>query len=291
MRKFKWRVLPALLAIVAFAVAFAPPAFANTITLSSGVTPVLVTDSVFGGPVVAKVVPPCCSAWAAPITGSQWISPRLDYLGFNTTYTTTFVLPANALSPSLSVISMADNSANISLNTTQFQTRNTAACRADFLAPLTASTTSGFVVGVNTLSFAVDNCIGGFGLNATGLDFVATVTYSLDTTPPSVSVSLVPIKVEAGEGLFAVSFSCTDDVGVVSSSASLNGIAVSDGQRVKLELSDDSSTRFHKGLLKIEAPSFLLKGTCADAAGNVGTATASPTFAADSDDDSDSDSR
>lgn len=182
MKKFKWRVLPALLAIVAFAVAFAPSAFASTITLSSGVTPVLVTDSVLGGPVAATIVPPCCGAWATPITGSFWISPRSDYLGYNTTYTTTFVLPANALSPSLSVISMADNSADISLNTTQFQTRNSSSCNADFFAPLTASTTSGFVAGVNTLSFAVDNCIGGFGLNATGLDFVATVTYTLPPT-------------------------------------------------------------------------------------------------------------
>jgi hypothetical protein len=44
--------------------------------------------------------------------------------------------------------------------------------------PVSATTTSGLVPGVNTVTFNVDNCYPAAGQNPTGLDFVASITYS-----------------------------------------------------------------------------------------------------------------
>jgi len=61
----------------------------------------------------------------------------------------------------------------------------------------------------------------------------------VDTTPPEITASLEPICGEDDEGLFTVQFSATDDSGVESITATLNGITVTNGQTVKLELDDD----------------------------------------------------
>jgi len=108
-----------------------------------------------------------------------------------------------------------------------------------------------------------------------------------------VTANLVPIgEVDDDEGRFLVEFSCSDacDANPTVTSATLNGIAVSNGQVVELELEDDGQeVEFEDGVLEIEAPSFLLTVQCTDGAGNVGMATATPTFGLDDDDDEDDD--
>ena len=117
-----------------------------------------------------------------------------------------------------------------------------------------------------------------------------TVTITVvDTTPPDVTAALVPMgEVDDDEGTFRVEFSCSDscDTNPVITSATLNGIPVTNGQVVELELEDEGEQEVEEedGVLQIEAPSFELVVTCEDASGNVATATATPPFAEDGDD-------
>ena len=82
-------------------------------------------------------------------------------------------------------------------------------------------------------------------------------------------------------------FSCEDncDPNPVTT-ATLNGIAVSNGQIVSLEFDDEMEVDTEDGILEIEAPSFELVATCTDSAGNVGEATATLEPADDDDDSS-----
>ena len=104
------------------------------------------------------------------------------------------------------------------------------------------------------------------------------------------STELVPLDGDDDEGRFQVTFGCADecdpDAGVTS--ATLNGIEVTNGQVVELELDDEEDADFDDGVLEIEAPSFELVVVCEDAPGNVGSATATPRFVTE-DDDSDDD--
>jgi hypothetical protein len=61
--------------------------------------------------------------------------------------------------------------------------------------------------------------------------------------------------------------------------ASINGIPVSNGQIVQLEVEKKTKSHLEHGTLSIEAPSFTLNVSCADAAGNTSAAKASPAFA------------
>lgn len=117
----------------------------------------------------------------------------------------------------------------------------------------------------------------------------ATVTV-VDTTPPTVTAALVPVGEgdddddDSDEGRFRVEFSCADTCAAISSTtATLNGIAVVDGQVVELEIDDETEVEVEDGILEIEAPSFSLDVTCTDAFGNVGTAQATPTLGPDND--------
>src|SRR2546426_3241118 len=56
--------------------------------------------------------------------------------------------------------------------------------------------------------------------------------------------------------------------------ASINGVAVTDGQVVRLELDDDNKVRRKNGLLQIEARNIVLTVSATDASGNQATATA-----------------
>ena len=110
----------AALTVIAFS---APSASAQTsITVESGVgqvgsldPSVTATDSCVGTTTNATIVSPLGS-WAAPIGDSQWVSKNAGTVGCNGTYQATFTLPANAMSPSLTVTELADNSTNVSLN-------------------------------------------------------------------------------------------------------------------------------------------------------------------------------
>jgi hypothetical protein len=142
---------------------------------------VTVTDSCSGTAQQATIVSPYSGYWGAPISGSQWDGPNTTHIGCNGTYQTTFTLPAGATSPSISMNELADNSTDVSLNNNQpFISRNVPGqCETDYGGPpISGSTSSGFVTGVNTLTFNVDNCYPSHGENNTGLDFVATVTYT-----------------------------------------------------------------------------------------------------------------
>ena len=146
--------------------------------------PVTVTDSCLGTTTNATIVPPYSDSgghWISPIGDSQWDSVNAGSHGCNATYQATFTVPADAISPSLSVTELADNSTNVSLNGNQpFITGNVPGqcVRAYDGPPVSGTTTSGLVPGVNTLTFNVDNCYPALGQNPTGLDFVATVTYA-----------------------------------------------------------------------------------------------------------------
>ena len=81
--------------------------------------------------------------------------------------------------------------------------------------------------------------------------------------------------------------------GVSGITASLNGIAVTNGQLVKLKTvkKGPQKSKREDGKLQIEAVSFLLTVAARDAAGNVGTATAAPVFARNGKDDDGKDER
>jgi hypothetical protein len=151
---------------------------------------VTVTDSCLGTTTNATIVPPYSDSggyWVSPIGDSQWDSVDAGSHGCNATYQATFTLPADAISPSLSVTELADNSTNVSLNGNQpFITGNVPGqcVRAYDGPPVSGTTTSGLVPGLNTLTFNVDNCYPAAGQNPTGLDFVATITYSTGGGPP-----------------------------------------------------------------------------------------------------------
>jgi hypothetical protein len=182
-------ILRVLLLTAAVLAAGAAPASADTITIVSGNGPVLgpdpavqvVADSVASTtePRPATIRGVCCD-WASPLPGSQWIVPFTNGTGTAfTTYQTTFTLPVGAINPSISVTVLADNAATVRLNGTVFAAQG---CDAtNYFGPAqTYSTSSGFAPAVNTLTFDVSNS-GACGTGPSGLDFVATVTYDIDT--------------------------------------------------------------------------------------------------------------
>jgi large repetitive protein len=186
--------LAALLVLTALGVG-ASAASAASITLVSGSGAVDSPDlsvtftNSCGGSSQATIVPPY-GAWSGPISGTQWDSPNAGYGACGGTYQTTFTLPAGAMAPSITVSDLADNSANVSVNAGQpFITGNVAGqCESGFTGPpVSGSTSTGLVAGANTLSFSVDNC---GGQSATGIDFVATVTYgTAGASVPSLEAS------------------------------------------------------------------------------------------------------
>jgi hypothetical protein len=131
------------------------------------------------------------------------------------------------------------------------------------------------------------------------------LTVRIDKTPPTVTAALIAVgevgavgavgalgETEDREGRFRVQFACTDSLsGGVTASARLNAFTVANGQVVALEVDDETDAEFDRQgrLTELEAPSFSLVVTCTDAAGNQGTARATPRFPTDGDDDDDDD--
>jgi len=105
----------------------------------------------------------------------------------------------------------------------------------------------------------------------------AIIIDDTDTTPPVITASLVPLCGEDDEGFFRVEFSATDE-NLASVTAQLNGITVSDGQIVELELDDEFEIEFDDGILEIEANSFSLIVSASDSKGNSGTVEVIPSF-------------
>ena len=117
---------------------------------------------------------------STPAPESQWVSYSPNGANgspatLQTTYETTFTLPAGASNAALTVKVLADNRAELSLNGTVFGAQS--GCFGFSGPPSTFTTATGFVPGVNTLSFNVANPAAGCGAGPSGLDFVATVTY------------------------------------------------------------------------------------------------------------------
>lgn len=117
--------------------------------------------------------------------------------GISTLYRTTFTLPAGFSNPSLSVDVHADNAAIVYLNGVEIgrhPCHGTFTCEGGEFSgpPETFYTTNPapFQVGANTLQFDLWD----FGV-AAGLDYLATVTYTSDTTPPTVACSVTPNKI------------------------------------------------------------------------------------------------
>jgi len=93
--------------------------------------------------------------------------------------------------------------------------------------------------------------------------------------------------------LFRVEFNATDESGVGSITATLNGISVTNGQIVELELDDEEEVEFEDGILEIESSSFSLEVTASDDEGNTATVSVVPSFSdleeCDDDDDEEDD--
>jgi hypothetical protein len=79
---------------------------------------------------------------------------------------------------------------------------------------------------------------------------------------------------------FRVVFSATDPAGIRSLTATLNGVAVTNGQIVTLKLAKKGAQKVTRedGRLQIQALSFLLTVSATDNAGGSATATAAPVF-------------
>jgi uncharacterized repeat protein (TIGR01451 family) len=118
-----------------------------------------------------------------------------------------------------------------------------------------------------------------------------TVTVRV-TSPvlPTVSARLVSVN-KGGDDestqSFRVVFSATDPAGIRTLTATLNGVAVTNGQVVKLKLTKKGAQKVKRedGKLQIEATSFLLTVFATNTAGGSRTATAAPVFVKNGKDD------
>ena len=100
----------------------------------------------------------------------------------------------------------------------------------------------------------------------------------IDTSAPETTAALEPIKLPFGiKGWFRVSVSCVDVCDPDAAlSAKLNGIAVNNGQIVRLTLSRYTRAFKFLGVLFLSAPSFQLEANCNDNSDNVSSASAIP---------------
>ena len=140
-------------------------------------------------------------------------------------------------------------------------------------SPASGST---FAIGTTTVSCSAADNAG----NTRSASFLVRVA---DTTGPAVTAQLVKQK-KGGDDestqTFKVVFSASDAVGVAGVTATLNGVAVTNGQIVKLKTVKKGAQKVTRedGKLMIQATSFLLTVVARDAAGNATTATAVPVF-------------
>jgi hypothetical protein len=181
------------LALAAVAASDATPARAatgtQTITLASG------TGTEFLNGATWQSATSICTnaAWAAPLSGSSYVGlPGSDCnTGFNEAqgvFRNSFQLPAGFQNASISVSWLADNSAQVLLNGVRIGGNVDDGTTVYFQTPTTTSSSDPlFLAGTNELTLQLHNW--GFpgqpqyGPNPTGLDFVATITFTaLPTT-------------------------------------------------------------------------------------------------------------
>ena len=182
----------AALSIAVLFVFATPAAFADSIALNSGVTPVSVTipGQASAAPAVLVAKKPY---WAKPVGASKWIGPDTNS-GVNTgpntttTYRATFTLPAGFVAPVLQVSVLADNAATVLVNGVQFGQQPQQDLAANYSTPSTFTTSAAqaaaFAAGTNTLTVKVFDTNG-----VTGLDFSATVSYQTARDVSGVTLS------------------------------------------------------------------------------------------------------
>ncbi len=157
--------------------------------------------------------------------------------------------------------------------------------------------TAGFAItGVNNETGAT---VGNVTQNTTHTDvgiysdtwsFTGTRNYSniaataiKDTITGTATASLVPVRSggdDESTQSFTVAFSATDPAGVKTLVANLNGVAVTNGQIVQLQVIKSSAQRIERddGRLHISATSFTLTAVATYTYGGTATATAVPVF-------------
>ncbi len=180
------------------ALAAITPSATGPITITSGLSAVQVSvDGITWYPAISTASNP---AWGAPVNGGSYIASFANAGSTGpdgitrSTYKSSFTLPEGAVSPKVTVSAYADNWAAVSLNGKQFGSMIYFTTYGDWALnfggsmydgfggpkpgaaqganPFAFQTTSGFVIGANTLSFALENWGG-----PEGLSFSATVTY------------------------------------------------------------------------------------------------------------------
>jgi hypothetical protein len=172
----------------------------RTITIATGVSPITWKLTSSTAAAAAAPITSVNAAWAAPVTGSKWISTDTKQgtltkgaIGTlakpaTTSYVASFTLPAGYSAPSLSITLEADNAATVYLNGNLVNAQKQADYHPNYQTSttFTTSTASFFSAGgkANTLEVRVAD----YG-TATGLDYSATVTY----TPALVNVSNVSL--------------------------------------------------------------------------------------------------
>ncbi|MBX3737476.1 MAG: HYR domain-containing protein [Candidatus Didemnitutus sp.] len=170
-------------------------------------------------------------------------------------------------------------------------TFNATATDAVGVTSLTTSAASGatFPIGTTTISVVAQDAAG----NTSSGSFTVTVR---DTTAPAITATLTPRRGggdDESAQFFTIAFASTDAVGVKTLTAVLNGVTVTNGQVVQLQLkkSGAQTVKRDDGKLQIKATSFALVVTATDAAGNVATKTIVPVFVKNGKDDKDDDDK
>jgi hypothetical protein len=164
----------------------------RTITLLSGEDPLptyTIVNGRFAGQTGEARVQGCASTWYSDLPDAQWVSvlrhcgkthasARRAYgPGVYTDYSVTFRLPRGFTSPSISVLVLANDAAEVILNGTSLGAQPTGKnhwvgnAKGD-PSRFTSKKASLFRSGVNTLRFRVIDIA-----NDTGLDYSATITY------------------------------------------------------------------------------------------------------------------
>ena len=142
---------------------------------------------------------------------------------------------------------------------------------------LTYSKASGttFPIGTTTVTVTAKDAAG----NPSTKSFTVTVK---DSTAPAITATMTAKGGGDDEStqFFTIAFSATDLVGVKTLTAVLNGITVTNGQIVQLQLAKSGKQESEKddGKLKIKATAFSLVVTAADAVPNTSTKTVVPVF-------------
>lgn len=144
-------------------------------------------DALLLGPSAFVIVPPLAPGWVVNQPGSQWIGPQTSGKGGTAktyTYQTTFTLTgSNVNGASVQGNFSCDDTCVVKLNGTTVFTNNGPSAWTTF-PPFSLPPGSGFVSGMNTLSFAVYNVNGATGLHISALKLSSPLGLGSGWTEP-----------------------------------------------------------------------------------------------------------